>query len=235
MTFSASLIFVYRELAIFVRRLWWIVLFLVIPDLIAIALAALPGSEGWAVWRSDAVVYSWYFLALLLQLPVIYVLVRFLALQGDGESAISFNTASLRTFAPFALFWLASRFALSFGREATEWGVWWLVLDLLLMMLLALWTVSAPSGRNVISPLASARAVAPRLIWSTGFLIVALLPLALFGWVKSAAGRMDWAEAEWAEPIFYGLDTVYLAADTLIFFAAIYAIARHAGLEVKPR
>ncbi|KPL67938.1 hypothetical protein SZ64_07285 [Erythrobacter sp. SG61-1L] len=231
MAFWDGLIFLYWELGAFVRRFWWSVVLLALPDLIYFGLQIIPSSQDWAFWRDGLAPYIWRTAALVLQVSVFYVLIRFLALNRDAQGATRLDPSSIKTFAPFAVFYVFLHLALYFAGTMVELSL--AVLGSIVMIMLALWAVSASSGRTVIPPLASCRAVAPNLIWAVGFVIVSLLPLSLLGLLKDAIEHADWAYSTWALRAFFALDLAYSIADILIFFGALYVIANRAGLRIK--
>lgn len=225
MTIYNGLRLVYRELLAFIRKLWWIALLLIIP-----MLANSSITDSWIVWQSLPLMICWLAIGLISQLVVFYVLIRFLALQGNSKGALSFDAASMRTYCPFAVLWVAWGASNGVLTGSDGLAAAMTVVGTCFVILLSPWAVSTPSGDNTISPWASCRAAAPHTFWSIGFLLAVFVPLvmvrrALLVGFLTYGGEGQY-HMQWA-----GLQMLLDMVAWLLGVISMHVIAHKAGLK----
>jgi hypothetical protein len=109
------------------------------------------------------------------------------------------------------------------------------VVGAVLSALLVAWAAAAPLGNAAIGPFASVRLMAPRLIWTVGFMLVAMLPLMIPHYALGAAAIMGPKPLLWPVLILDSLLVGWLAA--LIVASGWYAALRaadRAGVALVP-
>jgi hypothetical protein len=226
-TLFADLRSLYSELLSFVKKLWWVVILLAVP---AIGQSSL--TDHWFIWQSMPLMLGWMLISFASKLVVIYVLFRFLSLQGDAKGAVSFDAASLRTFAPFAVVLVGWPLLYGYLSDPTGWVLASGVIELAFAVLLSPWAVSSPSGRNRISLLDSVRASAPKSLRSIAFLISAVMPIAVLKTILSDAVIKSDFQA--SHIIAHEIRVFFGTVEGLIALASMYFIARHVGLRCEP-
>ena len=231
MTFSGGLKLAYRGSWDFFSRAWWLVILLGFPEFLTLVVPVVPKALGWPVWQLHGLQYAVSLAAALLELAVFYTFMRFLAFAGDLRSALNLNRGSARTFGSFTLAYLAFSALATAMRFELDANAWWLPIEVILALLFAPWAVSAPGGGKVVGPLAAVRAGISNLIWSTAFLLTALLPIIVATALMFAVAWLT-LESEWAGWLYHGVDLALTCAQNLIFYAALYVIALHAGLRI---
>lgn len=236
MRMSEALTLLFRNVAAFAKQACWLIALLTIPLLLEPLIEGLVKSADLHMSSVEALWSGWAILRFLTVLIVLFAQIRFHALGNDLRSALKFDRAALRTFLPFAIAYVTSRFAILFAVTETESAFGplvaslWPKVDLVLAPLFALWAVSAPGGGTVISPLKSAKTMVPHLLWSMAFLILALLPL-LGVWMLTSftAYRIP----ELAGALFLLDRALEFVAGPLVMFGAMYVMARRAGLKAN--
>lgn len=235
MPLTDALYLLFRNLAAFAKQAWWLIALMTIPTLLDPICASLVGTADLPSDSADVLLLGWTVFSMAAVLILLFVQIRFHVLGNDLRSALKPDGYALRTFLPFAVAYLLSRFALALAAMETAWAFGplaaslWSLVDLILAPLLALWAVSAPGGGKVISPITSVRTMAPHLVWSVALLIAASLPL-LGVWalaILAVFGNPDLVGA------FLLLERIiHFVAWPTIMFASMYIMAKRAGLQV---
>ena len=216
----------------FFREAWWVALLPGMPNF----LAQVAVNTGVAR-RPDLLFPAARILGEILSLAVVYCVVRFIALSHNRAKALRGNRASLQTFAPYAAFGLALGlidFALPDDLPPLASASWALSTGLVLPPLIALWTVTAPSGGTVIGPFQSASAALrhlPRLVGYMTVLMLLFVPLLLFAAFLQIRVVGDGFSALRIGPLV--IIAVLEGAMTVAVAAASCAMARSLGLRVE--
>lgn len=183
MGFATALPFVFRESWAFFRVGWWIVLLPAgLAGVGALVLERFPDRIDAAIWIGAALYAIW-----LAALP--YWVLRFIALEHDLTAAISINRASARTFAPFFYATLALALVSPIVGEVTGDPLAWaavVLFNLVVILLLSAWALTAPSGSRIIGPVQSARLVLPHLLWALALAMIVIVPVALLQFIVDA-------------------------------------------------
>lgn len=230
-----ALILLFRSLAAFAKQAWWLIALMAIPTLLDPIFASLWGTADQPSDSADVLLLGWTVFSMAAVLILLFAQIRFHVLGNDLRSALKPNRDAVRTFLPFAVAYLLSRFALALAAMETALAFGplaaslWSMADLILAPLFALWAVSAPGGGKVISPITSVRTMAPHLVWSVTLLIAASLPLLGIGALAILAvfGNPDLIGAFMLLERF-----LQFVAWPMIMFASIYVVAKRAGLQV---
>lgn len=236
MRFGRGLVFVFDESWAFIRRAWWLAIVPTFPWLAYELFADLLPSTYldpayWSAAVLSAIVYT----------AATYWVMRFIALEHDLAAALTIDRNSARTFAPYFAVVTAVGIVLEAWAYfySSDWvliaqGVIWLIL----VSLVAPWTVTAPSGSTVIGPLRSAVLVTPSLPWAIALLIILLIPISLVSW---AALEAVFALAELSvrgtslnEKISAVAQALIEAYSNVVLLVALFVIAHRAGVRVNP-
>lgn len=109
------------------------------------------------------------------------------------------------------------------------------VIGAVAVALLAAWGAAAPLGNRAIGPLGSMRMMAPRLVWTVAFMLVAMLPLMIPHYALAAAAILGAKPLLWplliADSLLVGWLAVVMAASG--WFAALRATGL-AGVNLIP-
>jgi hypothetical protein len=221
----------YRGLGNFILQAWWVVLLLAVPALSASYV------DDWTIWDSLPIIAAWFLFCTVLQLGGIYILLRFLALNGDMKRALAANAASIRTFIPFALVWTLCLLTGSAVSElfaeypAARWA--YDALLGLVIIWLSPWAVSSPGGQQTVALTASFDAAFPHTIWALLFLLLAWLPISL---AETGVFLLLPEKPSQGGAILQGVSILVLIpiAKWLITIGSMYVIAIKAGLQFGP-
>lgn len=234
MRLGQSLVFVLNETVAFFRRAWWLAIVTALPDLTYLAMSRFP-----MPWGASANIWIVSALMALTIVALTYWVVRFIALEHNVSAAIEVNRHSARTFVPYALTALVWIW-LSMSLASTTGGPAGLVLRLApeLLIFVAPWAMTAPSGSTVIGPIRSVKLVAPHLGLAIGLLFVVMLINALLAYAIILLG---WSWASRAPSSFMSnlsvMSTIAQAVVEVIFnvtfVAATYALALRTGVKVN--
>ena len=102
------------------------------------------------------------------------------------------------------------------------------VVGTVLSALLVAWAAAAPLGNAAIGPLASIRLMAPRLLWTIAFMLVAMLPLMIPHYALAAAAIVGPKPLLWPVLVLDSLLVGWLAV--LMVASGWYAALRATGL-----
>ncbi len=234
MTFFQEVGLVYRSSWDFIRAGWFLAALVVLPWVASEILGQLPSLQGsgarW-IWIGFGIL-TW-----IAAVPIFYANIRFLSASGGMKQALAINKASIRTFWPFAIFMIVLEpvtfFALFLMGQTLLADVL-AALQGLLLLSLALWAVSAPSGGNVISPLQSIKHMFYRLPWAILFVLVVSVPIYLLALVVDImlpdAGE---AGTTWSL-MSIGAQSIVLFVAWVVANTSIFVIAQHCGLRTRP-
>lgn len=164
-----------------------------------------------------------------------YWVTRFLAWR-DPASAGRWDGRAVALFGGFVAFQAVNTalqlFVLPRSGAATAIAF---VVGAIVGALLVAWAAAAPLGNAAIGPLASIRIMAPRLVWTIVFMLVAMLPLMIPHYALAAAAILGPKPLLWPLLVLDALLVGWLAALIVAsgWFAALRA-TQAAGVELIP-
>jgi hypothetical protein len=163
MRIGRGLAFVWRESCAFLARGWWLALLAGIPF-------TLSDMVRWNLAAAEIAPYlAASSLSALLDTGLFLVVIRFVTGAHDLRQALRVDGATLRRFAPYALFTIAYGVAQYYVYLTDDTlGTYLLAsaVGSLLGALLAPWAVTSATGALKCGPRNSIRMVAPHIVWS---------------------------------------------------------------------
>ncbi|KRA80541.1 hypothetical protein [Altererythrobacter sp. Root672] len=181
MNLGQGLAFVFSESWAFWRKGWWLALIPTLPMTVYDFFASqIPDASADLAYWSQIVAEA------MLTVAVGYPVIRFIALNRDMTEALTISRASARTFAPYLISMTLIEVALAAWSDHDVSGKATLaqaIVAVLLVILTAPWSVTAPSGSTVVGPTRSATLTAPSLFWAILLMTIAFIPISLVGLV----------------------------------------------------